>query len=165
MDFFTSMNVSSSGMASNRKRMNAISSNIANAQTTRTVEGGPYRRKEVVFGSEPARNNFSDILEGEMGANIQKVHATEVLSVNEPPILKYEPGHVDANEKGVTKALILSGLEEMRLISGMRGNDVLQEANRIYLEAFTINPRAADKYLWPYVKRVEKQQSRNIRVN
>ena len=67
MDFFTSMNVSSSGMASNRKRMNAISSNIANAQTTRTVEGGPYRRKEVVFGSEPARENFSDVLEGEMG--------------------------------------------------------------------------------------------------
>ena len=72
---------------------------------------------------------------------------------------------VDANEKGVTKALILSGLEEMRLLSGMRGNDVLQEANRIYLEAFTINPRAADKYLWPYVKRVERQQSRNTRVN
>ena len=50
---------------------------------------------------------------------------------------------VDANEKGVTKALIPSGLEEMRLLSGMRGNDVLQECNRIYLEAFTINPRAA----------------------
>ena len=51
MDFLTSMDISSSGMAANRKRMNAISSNIANAQTTRTVEGGPYRRKEVVFGS------------------------------------------------------------------------------------------------------------------
>ena len=112
MDFFTSMNVSSSGMASNRKRMNAISSNIANAQTTRTVEGGPYRRKEVVFGSEPARENFSDILEGEMGANIQKVHATEVLSINEP-ILKYEPGHVDANEKGYVAYPNVNVMKEM----------------------------------------------------
>jgi len=72
---------------------------------------------------------------------------------------------VDANEKGVTKALMLSGLEEMRLLSGMRGNDVLQECNRIYLQAFAINPKAADKYLWPYVKRVERQQFRaNTRV-
>ena len=121
MDFFTSMNVSSSGMASNRKRMNAISSNIANAQTTRTVEGGPYRRKEVVFGSEPARNNFSDILEGEMGANIQKVHATEVLSVNEAPILKYEPGHVDANEKGYVAYPNVNVMKEMaNMISASR---------------------------------------------
>jgi len=121
MDFFTSMNVSSSGMASNRKRMNAISSNIANAQTTRTVEGGPYRRKEVVFGSEPARNNFSDILEGEMEANIQKVHATEVLSVNEAPILKYEPGHVDANEKGYVAYPNVNVMKEMAdMISASR---------------------------------------------
>ena len=121
MDFFTSMNVSSSGMASNRKRMNAISSNIANAQTTRTVEGGPYRRKEVVFGSEPARENFSDVLEGEMGANIQKVHATEVLSVNEAPILKYEPGHVDATDKGYVAYPNVNVMKEMAdMISASR---------------------------------------------
>ncbi len=121
MDFFTSMNVSSSGMASNRKRMNAISSNIANAQTTRTVEGGPYRRKEVVFGAEPARENFSDVLEGEMGANIQKVHATEVLSVNEAPILKYEPGHVDANDKGYVAYPNVNVMKEMAdMISASR---------------------------------------------
>jgi len=121
MDFFTSMNVSSSGMASNRKRMNAISSNIANAQTTRTVEGGPYRRKEVVFGSEPARENFSDVLEGEMGSNIQKVHATEVLSINEAPILKYEPGHVDANDKGYVAYPNVNVMKEMAdMISASR---------------------------------------------
>ena len=121
MDFFSSMNVSSSGMASNRKRMNAISSNIANAQTTRTVEGGPYRRKEVVFGSEPARENFSDVLEGEMGANIQKVHATEVLSMNEAPILKYEPGHVDANDKGYVAYPNVNVMKEMAdMISASR---------------------------------------------
>jgi len=121
MDFLTSMDISSSGMAANRKRMNAISSNIANAQTTRTVEGGPYRRKEVVFGSEPARKNFSDILEGEMGQNIRKVHATEVLSMNEAPILKYEPGHVDANEKGYVAYPNVNVMKEMaNMISASR---------------------------------------------
>ena len=121
MDFLTSMDISSSGMAANRKRMNAISSNIANAQTTRTVEGGPYRRKEVIFGSEPAREKFSDILEGEMGQNIRKVHATEVLSINEAPILKYEPGHVDANEKGYVAYPNVNIMKEMvNMISASR---------------------------------------------
>ncbi len=59
MDLLSSLRISSSGLAAQRKRMEAHSSNIANAQTTRTAEGGPYRRKEVVFGSEPAREAFS----------------------------------------------------------------------------------------------------------
>ncbi len=100
MDLLTSLRISSSGLAAQRKRMDAISSNIANAQTTRTAEGGPYRRKEVVFGSEPTRESFADILEGEIDENAQSVHATEVLSTNKPPILKYEPNHPDANEQG-----------------------------------------------------------------
>ena len=49
MDFLTSLKISSSALKANRKRMGAISSNIANAQTTRTAEGGPYRKKEVVL--------------------------------------------------------------------------------------------------------------------
>ena len=100
MDVLKSMQISSSGLAANRKRMEAISSNIANAQTTRTAEGGPYRRKEVVFGSEPARDSFSEILEGELGEQAQTVHATEVISTNDAPILKYDPHHPDANEQG-----------------------------------------------------------------
>jgi flagellar basal-body rod protein FlgC len=100
MDLLTSLKISSSALTANRKRMNAISSNIANAQTTRTPEGGPYRKKEVVFGSEPARDSFSKILEGEIDEQAQAVHATEVVSSNKPPILKYEPNHPDADDKG-----------------------------------------------------------------
>ena len=100
MDFLTSFKISSSALSANKKRMGAISSNIANAHTTRTAEGGPYRKKEVVFGSEPARESFGDILEGELDEKAQSVHATEVISSNKPPILKYEPDHPDANEKG-----------------------------------------------------------------
>ena len=81
MDFLTSMKISSSALAANRTRMGAISSNIANAQTTRTPEGGPYRKKEVVFGSEPARDSFGEILEGELDEKAQAVYATEVIQL------------------------------------------------------------------------------------
>ena len=121
MDFLTSLKISSSGLRANRKRMGAISSNIANAQTTRTPEGGPYRRKQVVFGSEPARDSFAEILEGELGEKAQNVHATEVVSSNRPPILKYEPNHPDANEQGYVAYPNVNIMEEMAdMISASR---------------------------------------------
>ncbi|MCK5882796.1 MAG: flagellar basal body rod protein FlgC [Bacteriovoracaceae bacterium] len=113
MDLLTSLKISASGLAANRKRMNSISSNIANAQTTRTAEGGPYRRKEVAFGSEPARDNFADILEGELDEQAQTVHATEVISTDRPPILKYEPNHPDADENGYVAYPNINVVEEM----------------------------------------------------
>lgn len=121
MDFLTSLKISSSGLAANRKRMGAISSNIANAQTTRTPEGGPYRKKEVVFGSEPARESFGEILEGELDEKAQTVHATEVISSNRPPILKYEPNHPDANKDGYVAYPDINVMEEMAdMISASR---------------------------------------------
>lgn len=113
MDLLTSLKISSSGLAANRKRMAAISSNIANAQTTRTAEGGPYRPKEVAFGAEPARESFSDVLEGEMNEHAQEVHATEVVSSNRPPILKYEPNHPDADARGYVAYPDINVMKEM----------------------------------------------------
>ena len=121
MDLLTSLKISASGAAANKKRMGAISSNIANAQTTRTAEGGPYRKKEVAFGSEPARESFSDILEGEIDAQAQQVHATEVISTDKPPILKYEPNHPDANAQGYVAYPNVNVMEEMaNMISASR---------------------------------------------
>jgi flagellar basal-body rod protein FlgC len=100
MDFLTGLKISSSALKAQRTNMGAISSNIANAQTTRTAEGGAYRPKEVVFGAESAKDSFGEILEGKLEEYGQKVHATEVISSNRPPILKYEPNHPDANEQG-----------------------------------------------------------------
>lgn len=121
MDLLKSMKISSSGLAANRKRVEAISSNIANAQTTRTAEGGPYRRKEVVFGSEPARDSFSDILEGEVDLDAQTVHAVEVVNSNEAPILKYDPTHVDANDEGYVAMPNVNVMKEMaNMISAQR---------------------------------------------
>ncbi len=113
MDLLTSLKISASGLAANRKRIATINSNIANAQTTRTAEGGPYRRKEVAFGSEPARESFADVLEGEMDEQAQTVHATEVISTDRPPILKYEPNHPDADENGYVAYPNINVVEEM----------------------------------------------------
>ena len=121
MDFLTGLKISSSALKANRKRMGAISSNIANAQTTRTPEGGAYRRKEVVFGSEPAKDSFGEILAGELDEHGQKVHATEVVSTNAPPILKYEPNHPDANKQGYVAYPNINVMKEMAdMISASR---------------------------------------------
>lgn len=121
MDFLTSFRVSASALDANRKRMATISSNLANAQTTRTAEGGPYRRKEIVFGSEPSREKFSDILDNELNSSVQNVHASEVVSSNRPAILKYEPGHPDANEQGYVAYPNINVMEEMaNMISASR---------------------------------------------
>ncbi|HLE10382.1 MAG: flagellar basal body rod protein FlgC [Bdellovibrionales bacterium RIFOXYD12_FULL_39_22] len=113
MDLLTSMQISSSGLTANTKRMGAISSNIANAQTTRTDEGGPYRKKVVVYGAEPARDSFADILEGEMEESAQAVYATDVISSDRPPIPKYEPDNPDANEQGYVFYPDINVMEEM----------------------------------------------------
>ena len=114
MDLLTSLKISSSGLTANKKRMAAISSNIANAQTTRTADGaGPYQPKEVVFGSEPMRESFSEILEGELQENAQAVHATEIQNSKKPPILKYEPNHPDANPDGYVAYPNINTMEEM----------------------------------------------------
>lgn len=113
MDLLKSMKISSSGLSANRKRLEAINSNIANAQTTRTAEGGPYRRKEAIFGSEPARDNFSEVLEGEIDGGAQTVHVTEVVSSDKPPILKYDPTHPDANEEGYVAMPDINVMSEM----------------------------------------------------
>lgn len=113
MDLLTSLKISSSGLTANKKRMAAITSNIANAQTTRTAEGGPYQPKEVVFGSEPARESFSEILEGELEEKAMAVHATEIQNSKKPPVLKYEPNHPDANAEGYVAYPNINTMEEM----------------------------------------------------
>ena len=68
---------------------------------------------------------------------------------------------VEVNESGVTKAVILTALEEFRVLSGRKGTDITQEAYTIYAKAYDVNAVASKKYLLPYVKRVERQQRKN----
>jgi flagellar basal-body rod protein FlgC len=113
MDILTGMRVSSSGMAAQRTRMNTISSNIANINTTRTVEGGPYRRKEVILEAIPDAKSFGEILTTTPEKEIHRVQVTDVAIDRRAPILKYEPDHVDADENGYVAYPNINLMEEM----------------------------------------------------
>lgn len=122
-DFLTGMRISSSGMTAQRARMNAISSNIANINTTQTPEGGPYRRKDVVFESMPEARNFGEILmKTDPRSNFERVQVADVLSDKKAPILKYEPDHPDANADGYVAYPNINLMEEMtNMIQASRG--------------------------------------------
>ncbi len=114
MNFLTAMGASSSGMAAQRFRMNIISANLANAETTRTPEGGPYRRRDVIFGALPAPRTFEQELRSQVQPE-EPLHA-KVLGVavdERPPILKYDPAHPDSNEEGYVAMPNIDPTEEM----------------------------------------------------
>lgn len=101
-------------MTAQRMRMNSISSNIANINTTRTPEGGPYRRKDVVFTSLPDSKSFGEVLSAtDPKADYNRVQVTDVVYDKKAPILKYEPGHPDANEEGYVAYPNINLMEEM----------------------------------------------------
>ncbi len=113
MDILTGMRVSASGMAAQRTRMNTISSNIANINTTRSPEGGPYRRKDVVLESMPEAKSFGEILTSAPQKDVQRVQVTDVTVDRRAPLLKYEPDHVDADENGYVAYPNINLMEEM----------------------------------------------------
>ena len=114
MNFLSAMATSSSGMSAQRFRMNILSANIANAETTRTPEGGPYRRRDVIFGAMPAQRTFEEELRSV--AKPDDPLQAKVLGVaidERPPVLRYEPSHPDANEDGYVAMPNVNAMEEM----------------------------------------------------
>lgn len=117
-NFLNSFDISGYGLSAQRVRVNTISSNIANAQTTRTDEGGPYRRKEVIFkaidfnevynkalGDSTDSAKYEDPLnEGLLGERvnpaIMSVVVDKISRDDSKPQMKYEPNHPDADTKG-----------------------------------------------------------------
>ena len=113
-DFLTGFRVASSGMAAQRSRLNTISSNIANINTTRTPEGGPYRRKDIVFSALQDQKNFGEILSSaDPKSQVDRVQVTDIISDTKPPQLRYEPNHPDANEDGYVAYPNINMMEEM----------------------------------------------------
>lgn len=113
-DFLSGFRISGSGMTAQRARMNTIASNIANINTTRTPEGGPYRRKDVVFTSMPDGKSFGEVLTATDPKNdFQRVQVTDVVYDKKAPLLKYEPNHPDANEEGYVAYPNINLMEEM----------------------------------------------------
>lgn len=113
MDFFTAMDISASALAAERTRMNLISSNLANVNSTRTAEGGPYRRKDAVFTATPLKegNSFGAALS--RATDARTVAVTRIEEDQRPPRLQYEPGHPDADPQGYVAYPNISVVEEM----------------------------------------------------
>lgn len=120
MDLFTAMDISASGLRAQRTRMNIISSNIANAQTTRTSEGGPYKRRDVIL----KENSF----EGQLSS----VDVERIVTDSTPGRQIYDPGNPDADEKGYLTMPNVNMMEEMvNMISATRAF----EANTIAVKS------------------------------
>lgn len=119
-DFFNAMDISASALSAERMRMNVTSSNLANAQTTRTPEGGPYRRKDVVFQAQRI-GEFGSMLKGQMEVPLHKVHVVDVISDTGAPKMVLDPGHADANPDGYVAMPNINTMEEMvNLITATR---------------------------------------------
>lgn len=128
-DYSTGLRISASGLAAQRLRMNTISSNIANINTTRTPEGGPYRRKDVVFEAMPDARNFGELVTTPPNADLQRVQVTDVISDDKAIDMRYEPDHPDANAEGMVAYPKINLMEEMaNMIQATRGYEANVQA-------------------------------------
>ena len=120
MNFLDSLAISATGLSAQRLRMNLISSNMANVNTTRTENGEPYKRKDVVF--EAAKNSgFQDMLNEQLDNQGQGVKVAAIIEDEKPFVEKYDPNHPDADENGYIRLPNVNIVEEMvNMISASR---------------------------------------------
>ena len=132
MDFLTNMKISASGLAVQRKRMETISSNLANMETTRTPEGGPYRRKDVLITALPLADEFGNTFKNALGDKLSRVQVADVIEDQSEPRLVYNPNHPDANDLGY---VALPNIDQMTEIVNMVTTQRSFEANITALNA------------------------------
>jgi flagellar basal-body rod protein FlgC len=123
MSLFSVLNVSSSGMSAQRVRAEVLVQNLANADTTRTPEGGPWRRKDVVFESvEVGRQSFASVLDQASGRSLTGVGVAEIRTDTAEPVRRYIPGHPDADKDGYVAMPRVNPAEDMvDLMGASRG--------------------------------------------
>lgn len=122
MSLLSALSVSASGMSAQRARTELLVENLANSDTTRTPEGGPYRRKDAVFTSDPATTQFGSLFENEMNAGGVGVRVAEVVTDTREPEKRYLPGHPDADKDGYVAMPRMNPAEDMvDLLGASRG--------------------------------------------
>lgn len=141
MDIFNTFRISSSALKANRIRLDTISSNLANVETTSTPEGGPYKKKSVYFESTPL--SFQEQLDHNLKNSAQGVSVTKILEDQEAPRKVYNPSHPDAKEDGYVEMPNISVLEEMvDMMSATRSYQAnvttIKSAKRMALKALEI---------------------------
>lgn len=136
MNLFGLMETSGSAMQAERMRAEVVAANMANAETTRTVSGGPYHRQHVVFAADPVGSDFAQIMNAAGGIrnnphgtsfdNVDRttlasnnvvaapgVHIAQVVEDPAPPLRRYDPGHPDAGPDGYVEYPDINPLTEM----------------------------------------------------
>ncbi|RLG66392.1 flagellar basal body rod protein FlgC [archaeon] len=150
MDLFGVFKVGASGLKIHRMRMDLIAANVANMETTRTPQGGPYRRKDLLVAAVPfsGRRDFGGIIEAafeveEPGTIPYGAVPVAVVSDPRPFKVIYEPGHPDANSKGYVRLPNINPTEEMvNLLTALRAYEanvaVINNARSMITKAFDI---------------------------
>jgi flagellar basal-body rod protein FlgC len=112
MSLFSALSVGASGMAAQRARAEVLVENLANAETTRTPEGGPYRRKDVVFESTAIESPFSSVYNAQLNSP-NGVAVSDILTDTSDPERRYMPGHPDADQDGYVAFPKMNPAEDM----------------------------------------------------
>jgi len=133
MGFFDGYNIATSGMSAQRTRINVVSANIANAQTTHTKDGGPYKKQNVVFEEmvleSQKQQNSSNInkidktleQDASNNLNLRGVGVKSIMESQAKPVMRFEPHHPDANDDGYVAYPDINPVVEMvDLIEAMR---------------------------------------------
>lgn len=141
MDLLTSLRISASGLDAQQTRMNTISSNIANAEST--GPDGPYKRKDPVFAATTDRAHFGEILQNQMDEQAQGVIVEQIAEDNRPPKLVYNPSHPHARADGYVEMPNVNTVEEMaNMINASRSYEAnitaLNAAKSMALKALDI---------------------------
>jgi flagellar basal-body rod protein FlgC len=115
MSLFDALNISASGLTAQRLRMDVTSANLANAQSTRTPEGGPYRRQVVVLQESSGDGSFAGALTGALGGGGEPagVEVAAITPDTTPLRQVYEPGNPEANAQGYVEMPNVNPVEEM----------------------------------------------------
>jgi flagellar basal-body rod protein FlgC len=113
VSLFSSIDVSASGMAAQRARTEVLVENLANSETTRTPDGGPYRRKDVIFAQDDGAGSFSSAMDSALGSNASGVMVSEISVDDSAPDMRYMPGHPDANKDGYVAFPKVNPAEDM----------------------------------------------------
>jgi len=119
MNLFGVLNINASALTAERERAEVVTSNLANAETTHTPAGGPYRKQEVVFETEqPEAGSFAQALTSFSDLHARGVKVEKVVQDTTPPLRRYLPSHPDADPDGYVAFPDINPVEEMTNLMG-----------------------------------------------
>ena len=113
MNFMTAMDISASGLTAQRSRMNLIAMNLSHMNTSRTPDGGPYRRRQLVFSAEPVYSGLTNKFSNRLDRQLEDVQVSGVIEDNRDFKMVFDPSHPDADQFGYVLMPNINVIEEM----------------------------------------------------